>query len=254
MDIIQLYKKFDHWMNYQPPGSMTSHGWKLFDEEFERKAPIRFWIRKKLVRGLGWGIKRKFRRVVEYFRDRVIFKYHYIPTGHPPGFMSDGDRMINANFKLLVDYVEKTLARISYFSKNDKNFKQRFIPFYLDLFPIVNKDLGMQHLEWETTLDDPSLPPHERSERQARTAREIIELYNWWSLVRPARSMSELPGYSDQGLGFMAVTNVSFNHNAPDYVEHTRLRKINEKLTEDWKNEDTEMLIRLVKIRDELSW
>jgi hypothetical protein len=50
-----------------------------------------------------------------------------------------------------------------------------------------NEQLGMAHLRWAGTLDDPSIPEFQRMHSQAETARRTLELYQWYKWERDAR-------------------------------------------------------------------
>ncbi|MEI7970635.1 MAG: hypothetical protein WCJ69_16760, partial [Betaproteobacteria bacterium] len=108
------------------------------------------------------------------------------------------------------------------------------------------------HFEWAATLDDPALPPYERCESQAEAAREVLVLYKWWVIDRPARKEIEYLPYNKQGLGDLGSLDDDFDRTAPDYIAHRKSMEDANKQEEDWHAEDDSMLARLVKVRRSL--
>lgn len=185
-------------------------------------------------------------------RQRTVERNHILKTGLEPGYYDLSTQMLHVSFNLLKDYVEIDIANrsgVDYVS----TWREKYIPFYRDIYPQRRPEAAMAHLEWETTLDDPTLPPHERAVEQAATARETIALYNWWVNVRPARRRIKPREYDNQGLGdFMACFNLKFNKNAKDYLNYLKDREAQKRLDRKWIIEDDKMLIRLIKIRRDL--
>lgn len=238
-------------MHFNPPGALTSDGWSSFYKEFKEKAPIRYWIQNDFRRSTTLPIKWKYDAVSDWIRYRTYDKYHVIKLDVNPGYYGYDSQILYANFAILKEYVETGLAWRSYWSEENRDkdyWKRDHIPFYNYMFPLVRPDLGIKHLEWEMTLDDPSLPPHERSPEQAKRAREVYALYKWWTETRPGRKELEVrrpPGDDDDILS-MFSTKV---RNTPEYKRYmTDLDKLN-KQEEKWHKEDDAMLIRLMKIR-----
>jgi hypothetical protein len=117
-------------------------------------------------------------------------------------------------------------------------------------------EAGLQYLEWESKLTNIEWLPEEEKDNaeltsQATAAIEIIALYKWWTEVYPNR-----PEPMDES-GWSAYCDdkrdrgIKFLEDDPDEDENytksiqDNMRKIETK----YENEDTEMLIRLIKIR-----
>ena len=252
--IKRLIKKFGSWLDYNPPGSLSSKGWRLFNLEFKTNAPVRNWLTHDLRRKFYLPVKWKYERASRWVRYRTVNKYHIIDTGLPPDYYDTDTLMLHGNFNLLKNFVEVEQAWQKYCwsqdHKNSKNWVEKHLPKLYRLFsPFRRPDLGVQHFEWAATLDDPNLPPFERSDQQAQDAREILSLYNWWVNIRPARQ--EIPSieYNNQGLGILGALDDDFNHDADDYKKNREIAEHNSKLDELWKEEDDAMLLRLIKIR-----
>jgi hypothetical protein len=245
-------RRFKHWFKFQPPGSMTSKGWRLFNAEFKEKAPIRYWFGKKFRRSFILPIIWRYKDIIYWIRYRTTDKYNILDTGLKPGYYEIETLMLNVNFNMLKNFVEVEQAIHTYWWSDEyKNagWCEKHVPFYYRFYPFRRPDLGIKHLEWSATLDDPALPPHERCVSQAIFARETLALYKWWVEERPARAKEEYTSYDNQGFGSMGCLDDDFDRDAPDYKAHVESMNRRAKQEEDWLQEDEDMLIRLVKIR-----
>jgi hypothetical protein len=248
-------RKFKAWMNYNPPGAMSSKGWRLFDKEFKERAPIRHWIDNDFKKICVYPIQWKYEAVSNWIRYRTYDRYHIVSTGLEPNYHSIDKLMLHVNFNMLKDFIEVEQAWRTY-SWSDEyksaSWFEKHMPFYRTFYKFRRPDLGIQHLDWAATLDDPALPPNERSDHQAITAREIKLLYIWWTQIRPARVEHTHPDYEQQGLGFLGFFDIDFDKDAEDYKKYiASMDAINEQ-AEDWEKEDEEMLIRLIRVRRSL--
>lgn len=253
--IKKIIWRFKRWMDYDPPGALTSTGWRLFKKEFKEKAPIRWWFKETLRYSIMLPLLWKIEKAQDWFRYRTYDRYHVCSTGLPPAYYGVDEQMLHVNFNILKNFVEVEQAWHTYMWSDERkppNFFERFVPFYRYVRPFRSREWGLRYLDWAATLDDPALPPQERCDHQAAAAREIRTLYLWWVDQRPARKEFEHKEYSDQGLGTLACLDDDFNRTAADFLEHSQVMEKNAKLREDWEAEDTEMLIRLVKIRQSL--
>ena len=243
-------------MNYSPPGALTTTGWRLFEKEFKEKAPIRYWIKENIRIRINSRLRHSVRDAKYWIAHRTYDKYHIVNTGLEPGYYGSDKRMLHSSFNILKDFVEVELASGAYHWTDEykkAGWIEKYMPFYRVFKPFRRPDLGVKNLEWAATLDDPSLPPHEQSPRQAKDAREILELYNWWVYARPSRKLFDIPDYSNQGLeSLIPALDDDFDSSAADYQLHKKIMKKNAALEEKWKTEDTKMLVRLVKVRESL--
>ena len=251
--INRKIRKARAWMNYSPPGSMSSKGWRLFDKEFKERAPIRYWLKSGLIRRIINPIRWRYNGISDWFRYRTTHKYHIIDTGLVPGYYEIDTLMLHGNFNMLKDFVEVSQARHRYYWSDDyrdnSSWCEKHMPFYSVFYPFRRPDLGIAYLDWASTLDDPSLPPYEQSPSQAVEAREIKSLYLWWVKDRPARKEIEHVHYDNQGLGWLSSLDEDFDRDAEDYKAHVENMVQRDKQAADWEAEDQDMLIRLMKIR-----
>jgi hypothetical protein len=152
---------------------------------------------------------------------------------------------------MLKDFVEISKAKYSCYGEEakllyKKNWKYK-IPFYFK-YCFREPDLGIKHLLWESSLDDPSLPLDQQSPDQAVLAREVLELYIWWVKDRPSRKNIDVPTYDDQGL-VMSVLDSDFDRSAEDYRAFKVVNEQQKLLEENWQEEDDNNFHRLIKIR-----
>jgi len=250
--IKRLYRKIESWLDFNPPGALSSKGWRLFNKEFKEKAPIRYWFHNDFRRSVILPIKWKKDAIRSWIRYRTYDKYHILDTGLPPDYHSVEQQMLHVNFNMLKNFVEVEQAWQHFCWSPEKEKRTRLQKFFRTYYryKFRRPDLGIKHFEWASTLDDPALPPHERSDYQAMAAREILALYDWWVNKRPARKEIEVPEYSHQGLNdILSCFDDDFDRDAEDYKAHVAGMEAQEKLEQEWVKEDEEMLIRLIKIR-----
>jgi len=255
--IRKTFPRFHAWLNFNPPGALSSKGWRLFRKEFKQKAPIRYWLTHDFRTSFTLPIKWKKDAILDWIRYRTYDRYHVINTGLKPSYYDVSHQILHVNFNLLKDFVEVEQAWRTWCwsdeRREDKSIN-RFWPFSFFFRQNFRRpDIGIEHLKWAATLDDPSLPPHERCDHQAVAAREIMALYDWWVNKRPARKEIELPPYNDQGMDdLLACFDDDFDSDAEDFKAHREAMDQQNKIDEEWKKEDEEMLIRLMKVRESL--
>lgn len=245
----KIYKKFKFWMNYQPPSALSAEGWSNFNQEFKQIAPIRYWITHTFRRKFIYPIKWKYESVSDWVRYRTVNKLHILKTGLKPGYIDAGNAILHTNFNVLKGYVETSLARRQYWllNRNEISWAEKYMPFYHTVFPFRRPDLGLKHLEWEITLDDPNLPINEQSPTQAAYARKVLRLYKWWVEERPARQSYEVeyPALKDDDFDIFLVKN----QNTEEFKNYrARLNKMYEREESD-NIEDDKMLVELIEIR-----
>jgi hypothetical protein len=251
----KLVKAIKAWLRYNPPGALSTKGWRLFNEEFKARAPIRYWLDNNFIMMFVYPVKWKYESVLNWIRYRTYDRRHVIKTGLNPGYYGISELVLHANFNTLKIFVEVEQAWHSYLyeQSNGATWIERHLPFYFTFFEFKRPDLGVKHLEWASTLDDSNLPSDEQSPVQAVSAREILTLYKWWTEVRPLRTAIDCGDYSSQGLdGVLGCFDDDFNKNAEDYKSHIALVKLEHAQRDEWEKEDEAMLVRLIRIRNHL--
>lgn len=250
-----MLKQFRKWMNFNPPKSLSMDGWADFEDEFKKEAPIRYVIKYAIVRKIGYFFDR-IGRIVWNLRYRFIHKDHLINTKLGYGYHEVDERMLHGNFELLVDYVEIQCANMATVFKPEKRKAaigwRYHLPSILRFKRFRSRELGMKHLEWETTLGDPSLNEYERSSDQAARAVQIIILYTWWKDAFPNRKELEAPDSPDNSVG-LRFLSAKWKKDHPEYSKaFSQWGRDSFQQELDWDKEDEEMLIALMKIRKAL--
>lgn len=242
-----LRKKF----NVNKPYALEWGGWEKWDQKLKKERPVAYFLTEAVpdfINDVAHYIPTPISDIRYYCRNRFYRKSHVLPTGFKPGKYYDLDeRILHGLMNSLVDFVEVEKAYKSRWcgtkeSKTAKWSKGRC------------PELGLEYLNWEMTLDDPSLDEYNRSDSQAQVAREIRAIYDWWTVTRPARpdpyEVSEWSALCDEkrngGVGFMEKGTPEFER------RKTKSLKILRKIEEQYEQEDEEMLIRLIKIRKNL--
>lgn len=242
----------NRWVSWNPPGIMSADGHASFNSEFSRKAPIRYWLTNTLPAKLQ-PILFILNDMKMWVRYRTVNRMHVLRSGLEPGYHDLDELMLHTCFTMLVDFVEVESAHMYIVCNDDEQKKEsrwaKYLPFYKFMFPFRRPDLGIAHITWSTTLDDPALPTHLQSHAQAVSAREILALYNWWTVTRQNRVPLRPTEFNDQGLGGLSFLSTYFDSTAPDFVKYREsVGKMNEQESI-FNDEDQTMFIRLINIR-----
>jgi hypothetical protein len=247
----KYYLKFKHWMEWNPPGALSFENWELFNKEYKKSAPIRYWIDKSLM-SFYYSQIRKINSVLNYIILRTTQRWHIITTELKPGWHDTSTILLYGAFKVLIDHVECTIASKTYTYIDDYSVKKWYeCNLYYRIFNIRNSYLGLKKLEEESQLDDPSLPAIEQHPTLAHTARTILKLYKWWKFERPSRKLLDCPIYYNQGY-IMGPLDSGFDRSAVDYIEYNKITVLNNELSINWELEDQSMLFELISIRNNL--
>jgi hypothetical protein len=227
----------------ESPEALTWSEWKTWRNNYKTTSHKMYWVTETFLDGVQnivHFIPDKLYDAKYYLRNRFVTKTHYLKTGLKPGHWHElDDRILHGIFNELVDFVEiekawmfvvfddKAFAEYNF----PKSFRNRFLRWKQFKCP----EAGIAHLNWEVTLED--------SETQASTAKEILFLYDWWKNIRPNRpDPYELSGY--------AKLDHEFDDNPKPEV-YKALEKVTE-IENKYNDEDTEMLISLIKIKNSL--
>jgi len=193
---------------------------------------------------IWWSIRNRYLTIKYYISHRTYNRQHIIRTGLGPGFSDVVEKMLYTNFTMLVDFIEIEKAWMYYI------FNQRGVhpyPWYMRQFKkFRSKEYGLAYLAWEMSLDDAI------NKRQRQSAQEQLELYTWWTHIRPNRiDPYDHPEYVD-----ILNSRSKLEPNQKGYdIQSTEIRRVTKmviQIEEDQEKEDNNMLVRLVKIRQGL--
>jgi len=232
-DIIRGEKK---------PMMLSLEDWEKWRKEQQKTRPFRYWFSDKVLPKIQDVVYYPYDMVSSiknYYKNRFVTKTHYLKTGLPPGQWYDFDiRILHALFNELVEFVEIELAHLSKWDSNKKyKFKNgRCIRAAYDYFEYIQNDFDQikNKLANDYGKYSPNKYANELYHAQKRLdeAQTVKKLYEWWTIKRPKR---QNPYYS-----------ISKKTHGPKYYE------LIEEIYQDYNNEDTNMLIELIKIRQSL--
>jgi hypothetical protein len=266
--------KFADWIRGTPtPGAQTSEGWDAWHEKSKAVHPIRYWIAEEgldYLQNLVYYIPDKLNDLRYYINNRWVSRSHSL-TAHPrdikPGQWQDvGNRFLPCMFNELVDFVEieqawhhcmwsdeaKTEYEVPWWRKGWLRWRTWRCP-----------EAGMEYLRWaETLTNEEFLDEGEKHKAeptyQAKAAKEIIELYTWWTVTyrnRPdAYDASGWSAYCEASrLANGGSLGWSSSKDTPEMRKMcNKAHKLLQKIEKAYAKEDEEMMIRLIKIRESL--
>lgn len=238
--------------------------WDAWEATAETAHPVRYWIAEEFLDGFQSAlnfIPDRLHDIKYYINNRWVDRTHAL-TAHPrdikPGQWKDvGYRFLPCMFNELVNFVECELAwfNIAWDKEKRKQFKAPWWSYgWWRWRSWRNRDAGIDCLKWQMSLNNDWVaedhPDFNKPSLQAINAKEIYELYIWWTQERPLRpDPSVASGWSaycesrrDQGLRGIGKD--------PD-VTGPMLDYMHE-LEEKYEQEDEDMMIRLIKVRRSL--
>lgn len=249
---IMLKHRFNYWTcskvadfirGEKKPYALQLQEWDEWKDRQKKERPIRYWLSDTLLEKLQdffYFPYDVYSNVKSYVRNRWIDKTHYLKTGLKPGKYYEFDtRILHGLFNELVDYVEMELAIIAkwntYKTYTFKNGRcaEAAIDYFKDAEDTVEKTR-------RKIAEQPKTSPFYSNlmnslafdEQHLEQTNQIKELYEWWTKIRPLRDDPYLT-ISEETHGDKWVQLIEF-------------------VLKDQYDEDTSMLIKLIKIRDRL--
>jgi hypothetical protein len=266
--------KFADWLRGTPKLKCgTSEEWDAWYATSAKAHPIRYWIAEEgldHIQKIIYYIPDKLNDVRYYINNRWVSRTHSL-TAHPrdikPGTWRDvGNRFLPCLFNELVDFVEIEQAWHHCIWSDDAKTKFE-TPWWrkgwLRWRTWRCPEAGMEYLKWASTLtNEEFLEEGEKHKAeptyQAKAAREIIELYTWWTVTyRNRPDAMEASGWSAHCDAMRVKYPGSFfsslNSKDPeDRKASNKAHKLMDKIEKAYAKEDEEMMIRLIKIRESL--
>jgi len=195
---------------------------------------------KEKIDDILYDSKYYFDCVIDPIIYRTTRRYHVVDTKLKPRYYDKDTIILHSMFSILVDFVEIEKAWLNTWY-NENKYKK--LPWFKRKFGgFRSPEDGLAYLTWEI----------EQSNKveflsQAEAAKEIFELYDWWKNIRPNRKDPlELACYDehfdnnkDWPLSGKKLTD-----------EQTKCLDDVNKYQEDQYNEDSEMLMRIIKTRN----
>lgn len=255
------------------PYAETWEGWDDWRKHAELNHRVRYWLAEEAldkVQDVVNFIPDKLYAIKYYINNRWITRSHSC-TAHPrdirPGQWQDvGYRFLPCLFNELVDYVEIELAwqQILW---NKKEAKKYNAPFWATGWFRWRTwrcpEAGLDNLKWQSELVweadhcQPGSKNINKPTHQAITAKEILELYHWWTEIYPNRpDPSDASGWTaiceelrqkGQGVSIFRTTKDK------DLKKRERAALNNlSKIEDAYDKEEDRMLVKLVNIRRSL--
>jgi hypothetical protein len=263
--------KFADWLRGTPKlGCGTSEQWDEWYKTASAAHPIRYWIAEEgldYAQKIVYYIPDKLNDLRYYINNRWVSHSHRL-TAHPrdirPGSWSDvGNRFLPCLFNELVDFVEIEQAWHHCMWSDDA--KTKFdVPWYrsgwLRWRTWRCPEAGLEYLRWASTLTNRDFIEEDVAPEptyQAIAAKEIIELYTWWTVTyRNRPDPYEASGWTSACEASRAANGgrLSFSGDKDPVLKKAsdKAHKLLQKIEADYEKEDEAMMIRLIKIRQSL--
>jgi hypothetical protein len=237
------------------------------------KHNFRYWLAEEALGYIQdfvtWPV-RKIYDVKYYINNRWVTRTHSL-TAHArdikPGNWCDvGNRFLPCLFNELVDFVEVESAW-SHIAWGDKEARAKYDPpFYATGWFRWRTwrcpQAGIDHLDWAMTLTNtdwcgPEHPDYGKPTGQALRAKELKELYVWWTVTYRARpDPYDASGWTAACEAQREANGGKLSFSTPkDPVlkkASDKAHKLLQKIEEGYEAEDEAMMIRLIKARDSL--
>jgi hypothetical protein len=251
----------------------TSEEWDEWHTQATKAHPVRYWIADTALDHLQdfvtWPVRSLY-DIKYYVNNRWVSRTHSL-TAHAqdikPGQWQDvGNRFLPCLFNELVDFVEIETAWSHIAWGDEKDAAKYNAPFWAKGWWRWRTwrcpQAGLDHLDWAMSLTnsdwcEPDHPEYGKPTLQALRAKEIKELYLWWTTVYRNR-----PDPHDAS-GWTAYCELSRLANGgklnwgedktPELKKASKLaHKELQRIEKAYEKEDEAMMIRLIKARDSL--
>lgn len=266
--------KFADWLRGSAkPYAATGKGWNDWQHQAAEDFPIRYWIAEegldKLQDIIRWPVE-VVSNIKYYINNRWISRSHAL-TAHAkdikPGQWCDvGRRFLPCLFNELVDFVEIEQAwhHIAWDTEARKKFNPPFWAYGWFHWRVWRcPAAGIDYLHWAMSLTNnedlgytSDHKDYGKSTQQAEAAKEIFELYTWWTKVYPNRpDPMDVSGWSalcdrrreEKGADFLWEDKTE-----EENAETAQVLDLCHKIEQAQEKEDEEMLIRLIRVRHNL--
>jgi hypothetical protein len=266
--------KFADWLRgTRKLSAATSRDWRLWREAARASHPVRYWIAEEALDWLqdivNWPADR-LNDVRYYVNNRWVTRSHAL-TAHArdirPGSWCDvGNRFLPCLFNELVNFVE--VEQAWHYCIWDEAAREKYqVPWWrsgwLRWRTWRSPEAGLAYLDWASGLKmdshmgiDPGHSEYGQPTHQALAAREIKELYLWWTRERPQRpDVYDESGWAaycelrrERGADFLDLEDRTEEEAEMGRVALERSQAIEAA----YEAEDEVMMIRLIRVRDHL--
>lgn len=251
----------------------TAEEWDDWNTRAQMKHNFRYWLAEEALGHIQdfvtWP-ERKLNDIRYYVNNRWVSRTHGLtadPRDIKPGNWCDvGNRLLPCLFNELVDFVEIEQAWHHCMWSDDAKTKFE-TPWWrkgwLRWRTWRSPEAGMEYLKWASALTNEEwLDEGEKHKAeptyQAKAAKETIELYTWWTVTyRNRPEPMDASGWSAHceamRVKYPGKMWASLNSKDPeDRKDSDKAHKLLQKIEKAYAKEDEEMMIRLIKIRENL--
>jgi len=251
----------------------TSEEWDDWTTAAQMKHNFRYWLAEEALGHIQdfvtWPVRSLY-SVKYYINNRWVSRTHSL-TAHAkdikPGQWQDvGSRFLPCLFNELVDFVEIETAWSHIAWGNEEARAKYNPPFWASGWWRWRTwrcpQAGLDHLDWAMTLTsnewlEPTHKDYDKPTGQAISAKEIKELYTWWTETYPNRpDPYDASGWSAaceaQRLANGGKLSFSVPKDPALKKAQDQAHKLLQKIEAAYEKEDEAMLIRLIKIRQSL--
>jgi hypothetical protein len=251
----------------------TSEEWHKWKIEIKKKSPLRYWIAEELLDYLQDIVYFPYdviNSIRIYINNRFVYRLHLMNTKLKPGSYYEFDtRLIHGAFETFIDFIDSECASYMLAISNDE-FIEKVVKKYLietyqyfppgkadaiinefkelkrkkpwfSFKPFRNETLGLAHIVSEIEEF------REEHPSQSERAREMLELYTWWKKDYLTRKDSYEIYFPISEEKDDVEDEEEINYELTD--EKRAIYKKIDELEKSREAEDTEMLIRLIKLR-----
>ena len=252
------------------PSALELGKWDEWEQYAKATHPIRYWLVEE-----GFDYVQKFinwpadciNSIRYWLNNRFVTRTHQLTSKLKPGQWHEFDeRILHCVFDELVNFVEIEKAWMKVCWGDEETRKKYALPFWRKqwwtrwFLQWRCPQAGIDHLLWEMSLTnvdyvDPSDPEYGKPTHQALKAQEILDLYQWWTVVRPARPDPY------EASGWTAYCEASREANGGKIFptsgkDNPKLKKMSkaahaklDKMEKAYDAEDEAKLIQLIKLR-----
>lgn len=257
-------------LRIQKPCALPWGQWDRWRQDLKTSRPLAYWLTETLPDWLEKPAEFVLDPIIDlkyYIRNRWFVQSHKIPTGLAPGQYHDIEHlMLHGLFTILVNFVEVEKAHMQVIMGNALTQKKYDLPWWRRIHWFRwkawrNPQAGLDYLAWETTLtnqaewfSDPNDPLIGKPTLQAQVAKEVLDLYHWWKTARPQRpDPLDASGWTDYCERIIDQYGSIFadpnNDTESERAEAKAALQKSTQLEQQYQDEDTAMLIRLIQVR-----
>jgi hypothetical protein len=263
--------KFADWLRGTPKLQWgTCEEWDEWENKARSFSKFRYWLADDALRfceRVFYWPTDKIYDLKYYINNRYITRTHALtasPVDIKPGTWCDvGNRFLPCLFNELREFVEVELAwwHLAWDRENRAKYKAPWYNFgWFRVRGWRSAQAGLDNLEWQRNLrwkeDEVGLDSKSLGQLtpQAIKAQEILDLYTWWTVTRPARpDPYEASGWTAACEAQRQANGGKLSFSSPKdpalKKQSDKAHKLLQKMEAAYEKEDEEMMIRLIKVR-----